>query len=145
MLRFEFRDGGSSKFWEAGVEGAVLTIRFGRIGTEGQSKSKALASVEAARKEYDKLVREKTGKGYALVAGGEASFAASPEKPTAPARAVANTPAPRGAKASAPSDAFALLGASPWRSEDDGGEAPPDEPTAWAQLQRELGPSRSTG
>lgn len=62
--RFEFEEDGSSKFWEVVVVDTTLTVRFGKIGTLGQKKLKKLASPEAAQKEMDKLVREKTGKGY---------------------------------------------------------------------------------
>jgi predicted DNA-binding WGR domain protein len=63
MRRFERVEGTSSKFWEVGVEGSALTTRWGRIGTAGQSKAKPFADAAAARKEHDKLVAEKVGKG----------------------------------------------------------------------------------
>jgi predicted DNA-binding WGR domain protein len=62
--RYEMQDGGSAKFWEVGVSGAELTVRFGKLGTEGQTKVKALGSTAGAAKEMDKLIREKTAKGY---------------------------------------------------------------------------------
>lgn len=62
--RFEFVGGGSSKFWELTLAGDSLTTRFGRIGTEGQSSTKSFASAESCKKEHDKLVAEKTKKGY---------------------------------------------------------------------------------
>jgi predicted DNA-binding WGR domain protein len=68
MRRFELVEGSSSKFWEIELDGWDVTVRFGRIGTQGQAKTKSLASDAAARKEHDKLVKEKTGKGYAEVA-----------------------------------------------------------------------------
>lgn len=58
-------EGGSQKFWEVAVEGPALTVRFGKLGTAGTTQTKTLASAEAAAKEADKLVREKTKKGYA--------------------------------------------------------------------------------
>ncbi|MEH3147704.1 MAG: DUF4132 domain-containing protein [Methylobacterium frigidaeris] len=79
MQRYELTAGSSSKFWEAGTEENVLTIRFGRIGTQGQSKTKDFASAAAARAELDRLVREKTGKGYRPADGaGEAAPPAPP-------------------------------------------------------------------
>ncbi len=66
MERYEFRDGSSQKFWEVGVEANTLTVRFGKIGTNGQVKTKTLASIEAAEKERATLIKEKTGKGYVL-------------------------------------------------------------------------------
>jgi DNA ligase-1 len=62
--RFEFSEGTSNKFWEISLSGKSHTVTFGRIGTEGQTKTKDFADEAAARKDYDKLVREKTGKGY---------------------------------------------------------------------------------
>ena len=62
--RFEMSEGGSQKFWEVAVEGPALTVRFGKLGTAGTTQTKTLASAEAATKEADKLVREKTKKGY---------------------------------------------------------------------------------
>lgn len=69
MRRFEFQDGGSNKFWEVGVEGTQMTVRFGRIGTGGQMQVKQFNDAAAATSEADRLIREKTRKGYAEAAG----------------------------------------------------------------------------
>jgi predicted DNA-binding WGR domain protein len=69
MARYEFSDGKSSKFWEIDLTGTSFTVRFGRIGTGGQAQTKSFASAQLASREHDKLVAEKTKKGYALVAG----------------------------------------------------------------------------
>src|SRR5262245_26756138 len=61
---FEFVEGSSNKFWEVWVDGAELTTRWGRIGTNGQSKTKSFASSDKAAVERDKLIAEKVGKGY---------------------------------------------------------------------------------
>jgi DNA ligase len=61
---FEFVEGTSSKFWEISTSGSDVTTRWGRIGTDGQSKTKTFKDEAAAKKEYDKLIEEKTGKGY---------------------------------------------------------------------------------
>ena len=61
---FECTEDGASKFWEVWLEGCDLTTRWGKIGTNGQEKTKPFATPDKARKEYDKLVAEKTGKGY---------------------------------------------------------------------------------
>jgi DNA ligase-1 len=62
--RFEFVEGSSSKFWEVCVAGCELTTCWGRIGTEGQTKTKSFATEAKAQAEQDKLVDEKLGKGY---------------------------------------------------------------------------------
>lgn len=61
---FEFVSGGSKKFWEATLAGPALTVRFGRIGTAGQSQTKTLADEATAIRECEKLIREKVHKGY---------------------------------------------------------------------------------
>lgn len=61
---FEFSDGTSSKFWEIDRDGSDVTTRWGRIGTDGQSKTKSFDSEAQAENEYNKLIAEKTSKGY---------------------------------------------------------------------------------
>jgi predicted DNA-binding WGR domain protein len=68
MRRFELRQGTSSKFWEVDVEGSGVTVRFGRIGTNGQVQTKSHATAEKANRERDKLIKEKAAKGYVEVA-----------------------------------------------------------------------------
>jgi len=62
--RFEYTDAKSQKFWEIGISGADVTVCYGRIGTNGTTKTKTLASEEAAQQHHDKLIDEKTSKGY---------------------------------------------------------------------------------
>ena len=54
----------SSKYWEIEHVGKKLTIRFGKIGTDGQLTVKEFASKEEAEKELEKLIKSKTKKGY---------------------------------------------------------------------------------
>jgi predicted DNA-binding WGR domain protein len=61
---FEFVEGTSNKFWEIKLEGTAVRTRYGKIGTGGQQTLKEFDSSEKANKEYDKLVNEKTKKGY---------------------------------------------------------------------------------
>jgi predicted DNA-binding WGR domain protein len=62
--RFEFIGGGSSKFWEITLADAQHSVRFGRIGTKGQTITKSFEDVAATRRDYERLVRSKIGKGY---------------------------------------------------------------------------------
>ena len=62
--RFEFADGGSHKSWEIAVAGAEVTVRYGRIGAQGQTSTKTFADAATAAKHADKLIGEKTDKGY---------------------------------------------------------------------------------
>ena len=41
MRRFELVEGTASKFWEIAVEGVSTTVRYGRIGTTGQTQTKS--------------------------------------------------------------------------------------------------------
>jgi DNA ligase len=61
---FEFVEGTSSKFWEVSVSGRDVTTRWGRIASDGQSKTKTFADPAKAQAEADKLIEEKTEKGY---------------------------------------------------------------------------------
>jgi DNA ligase-1 len=61
---FELVEGKSSKFWEVEVRGLEMTTRWGRIGSAGQSKTKALADEGAATAAAAKLIAEKTKEGY---------------------------------------------------------------------------------
>jgi predicted DNA-binding WGR domain protein len=61
---FQFIDGSSKKFWAIELEGPSLTVHFGRIGTAGQTKEKSFSDADAAKREYEKLVTEKTKNGY---------------------------------------------------------------------------------
>ena len=64
---FEFQDANSDKFWEIAVSGKEVTVRFGRTGTNGQTQTKAFPDEAAATKHAEKLVKQKTGKGYSEI------------------------------------------------------------------------------
>ena len=73
---FEFVDGTSRKFWKIELNGLSHTVRFGKIGTGGQAQAKEFPSEAAAKASYEKLIAEKTKKGYVEVsrsAGGVAN------------------------------------------------------------------------
>jgi len=61
---FEFSDGKSNKFWEVAVDDCDVTVRYGRIGANGQTKTKSFADASKAVAHAEKLIGEKTGKGY---------------------------------------------------------------------------------
>lgn len=56
--------GSEHKFCEVSVEDVTLTLRFGRIGTPGQSSTKGFATAEQAGAEAAKKIKEKVRKGY---------------------------------------------------------------------------------
>jgi len=61
VQRFELE---GNKFWEVSIEGASLTTRWGKIGTDGQLKAQTFANAAAAIAARDRLVAEKRAKGY---------------------------------------------------------------------------------
>jgi predicted DNA-binding WGR domain protein/DNA polymerase III delta prime subunit len=62
--RFEFTRGRSNKFWEITLAGTQHTVRFGRIGTKGQTVTKTFEDAAAARRDCQRLIRSKQAKGY---------------------------------------------------------------------------------
>lgn len=60
----EYNDGSSHKFWHISVAESSHTVNYGRIGTEGQFKTKQFDSPEAALKDGEKLLNSKIKKGY---------------------------------------------------------------------------------
>ncbi len=87
MPRYELTDGSTSKFWQIDLDGDSFTTTFGKIGTSGQSKTKSFDDAEVAQKNYDKLIAQKTKKGYSAVAG--ATKKAAPKKVAAKKKVVA--------------------------------------------------------
>ncbi|MBI4861970.1 MAG: DUF4132 domain-containing protein [Candidatus Riflebacteria bacterium] len=102
MRRFELVEGKSSKFWEVSRDGSSLSVRFGRIGSNGQTRTRSFASESDAEAELGRLVREKCKKGYTEKRGeakpdeakGDGGRAADPAADTAPPVARSG-PAPR--------------------------------------------------
>ena len=84
---------GTSKFWEIDVEGNAMTVRYGRIGSAGQTKRQELADDAKAQAEAAKLIRQKTGKGYVEVGAENAPEAKPPSAPSKPLKAEKDTAA----------------------------------------------------
>jgi predicted DNA-binding WGR domain protein len=55
---FEFVGGGSAKFWEVTRDDREVVVRYGRIGTTGQTICKTLSTEETATAYVDKLIAE---------------------------------------------------------------------------------------
>lgn len=65
MIRhFEFVGGSSAKFWELNTSGTTVTVRYGRLGTDGQVQIKSFDDAAQAQKHVDSLIAQKLGKGY---------------------------------------------------------------------------------
>ena len=61
---FEFVGGTSAKFWEVQQAGHDVTVRFGRLGTAGQTQTKTFPDAGKAAQHANTLVNEKLRKGY---------------------------------------------------------------------------------
>src|SRR5262249_22492777 len=61
---FEFVDGTSSKFWEIWTAGSDVVTQWGKIGTPGPATRKTSGDGAKARRECEKLLAERGGKGY---------------------------------------------------------------------------------
>ena len=62
--RFEFVEGTSSKFWEITNNNREVTVRYGRIGANGQTQTKSFTSETAATEHAEKQIVSKLAKGY---------------------------------------------------------------------------------
>ncbi|MGB1295935.1 MAG: WGR domain-containing protein [Flavobacteriales bacterium] len=63
-IYLEYKNDKSQKFWEITIETNTFTTRYGKIGSEGQSKTKKFDTEEKAKKEAEKLIAQKKKKGY---------------------------------------------------------------------------------
>ncbi|MFS2053179.1 WGR domain-containing protein, partial [Variovorax sp. CT11-76] len=120
MRRFELIEGTASKFWEVEQAENDLNIRWGRIGTAGQSQTKSFADAAKTATALTKLVSEKTGKGYKEVGvSADASIGKTEARPKAepPAEAPASAPVEAAAKVTASAPAPATPAPPPVASE----------------------------
>ena len=62
--RFEFIEGTSSKFWEITNNNREVTVRYGRIGSNGQTQTKSFTSDAAANTHALQQINSKLAKGY---------------------------------------------------------------------------------
>ena len=91
MRRFEFSDDTSNKFWEIDLGGKKFTVRFGKIGSNGQTQVKSFPTPAKAETEHDKLVREKLAKGYSEIGGASTTTTAINAKQPATAAKTAKS------------------------------------------------------
>lgn len=82
QVELVYADEKSNKFWRARTDGGELIVNFGRIGTDGQTKTKDMGSPEKASAELDKVASSKRKKGYEDDgSGGGAEQTAAPSAP----------------------------------------------------------------
>jgi predicted DNA-binding WGR domain protein len=59
--RLNYRDdAGADKFWEAATDGNTLVLRWGKTGARGQIQLKTFPDGETAKKEMERLIKEKS-------------------------------------------------------------------------------------
>ncbi len=80
---FVQKNGTSDKFWNILLTGSSHVVHFGRNGTDGQRQQKEFDTLAAAKTSYDKLVKEKTTKGYKETTPPPPPVAAPASAPTA--------------------------------------------------------------
>jgi len=61
---FEYKDAKSKKFWEVSVSGKKVNIRYGKLGTDGQTSLKELSTPAEAKAHAEKQAAGKVKKGY---------------------------------------------------------------------------------
>jgi len=61
---FEYVGGSSRKFWEVTLSDNRYSVRFGRIGTSGQERTKSFPTPAQARRAAQAVLRSKVAKGY---------------------------------------------------------------------------------
>jgi predicted DNA-binding WGR domain protein len=81
--RFECVDDKSSKFWEISVSGVTTTVKFGKIGSHGQTKSKDHGDAAKANKFAEKEIASKLKGGYTEVSGAAQKRTQSASAPSA--------------------------------------------------------------
>ncbi|MET9671234.1 DUF4132 domain-containing protein [Streptomyces sp. NPDC006475] len=112
MRRWEFDHGTSSKFWEAEASDNRVTVRYGRLGTQGQEQHKEFDDAAAAQAYLDRTIAQKERKGYQEVTTGSPAVTAGPAATGRPATAPGTRPP---AKRRTDEDAFTLPAA--WRKQ----------------------------
>ncbi|MGB1013679.1 MAG: DNA ligase [Nannocystaceae bacterium] len=63
---FECKTGSGGKFWEVTAHGSAVAVRYGKLGTRGQTRLKVLDDADAATQEVARLVAAKQRKGYTV-------------------------------------------------------------------------------
>lgn len=62
--KLHYSDGKSNKFWLITLEGCTQTVSYGKVGTNGQTKTKEFTTAAEAKRSYEKLIQAKLKKGY---------------------------------------------------------------------------------
>ncbi|GAB3997329.1 hypothetical protein GCM10028807_42230 [Spirosoma daeguense] len=89
---FLFTDEKSNKFWQIDTSDTSFTVTFGKVGTSGQSQTKTFDTSDQCHQQAEKLIREKTAKGYLESSNGQLipGTNVAPKRPTSPRTADAD-------------------------------------------------------
>ena len=68
------------KFWEITLSDVDITVRFGKVGNNGTSKTTSFPSTETALTSYKKQIAVKKAKGYSESGGSSPQISKSPKK-----------------------------------------------------------------
>jgi DNA ligase-1 len=103
VRRFEYLEEGPGKFWEVSVSGNEVRLRYGTIGTPGQTKTETFAGPADASQAAAELIADKVDDGFvegtaparegARPAARTKKSAPAPEKAAPPAASPATGPA----------------------------------------------------
>lgn len=90
QLRFEFKQGTSRKFWTIELklpatysDGIYVVVTWGRIGTQGNSKTHKFNTMIRAQRFISQRIYEKTNKGYVQVSKNQSDQQTPKEQPKA--------------------------------------------------------------
>lgn len=97
--RYECTTGGSNKFWTVTVKGSAVTTTWGKIGSDGQSKTQSYGSPTDAAAEAQKLINAKLKGKYVLVSAAPAKAAKPSAAPKTKATKSAEAAPKKAAKA----------------------------------------------
>ncbi len=61
---FECASSSGGKFWEVTLHGSAIAVRYGKLGSRGQTRLKVLDDHDAASQEVTRLIAAKQRKGY---------------------------------------------------------------------------------
>ncbi|QES50677.1 molybdenum metabolism regulator [Streptomyces venezuelae] len=86
--------GGAHKFYEVTVDGTAVTVRYGRIGADGQMQNSSFPTAEKARAAAAKKIGEKVRKGYAPAVQGQRAPRSVTRRQVASAPSTARAVAP---------------------------------------------------
>jgi len=70
QVELVYSDEKSNKFWRARTNGDEFIVNYGRVGSDGQTKTKDMGSPDKASAELEKVANQKRKKGYDDGGGG---------------------------------------------------------------------------